>query len=69
MDLSWVFYALVLFVTGGTCFFTAIATLVKLDQANTPNPAPPALASPPPPEPAPRLTRLGRPVQNIQIVQ
>lgn len=68
MDLSWIFYALVLFVTGGTCFFTAIATLVKLDQTHSPSPAPPPSASQPPPEPAPRLTRLGRPVQNIQIL-
>ena len=69
MDLSWVFYALVLFVTGGTCFFTAITTLVKLDQTRTPNPVPPSLTPPAPPEPNQRLTRLGRPIQNIQIAQ
>ena len=32
MDLNWIFYAVVMFIAGGTCFFTAIAALVKLDQ-------------------------------------
>ncbi|OGG55900.1 MAG: hypothetical protein A3F84_23605 [Candidatus Handelsmanbacteria bacterium RIFCSPLOWO2_12_FULL_64_10] len=68
MDLSWVFYALVLFITGGMCFFTAITTLIKLDRATPPAPAPPSLTAQPPPEPPPRLTRLGRPVRQIQLL-
>lgn len=31
MELGWIFYAVVLFVAGGTYFFTAIPGLVKLD--------------------------------------
>jgi hypothetical protein len=68
MDLSWVFYALVLFLTGGTCFFTAITTLLKLDRATPPDPSPPPLTAQPPPAQPPKLTRLGRPVRQIQLL-
>lgn len=33
MEFNWVFYAVVLFVAGGTYFFTALTRFVKLDQA------------------------------------
>ena len=68
MDFSWIFYAIALFVTGGTCFFTALAALVRLDQDSTPNTAPSLPMAPPSQESGPRLTKLGRPVRQIQIL-
>ncbi len=68
MDFSWIFYAIALFVTGGTCFFTALAALVRLDQDSTPTPAPSLPATPASSESSPRLTKLGRPVRQIQIL-
>lgn len=69
MDFSWVFYAVVLFVAGGTCFFIAIAALIKLDETHAQDAAAhPPLATALPSDPPPKLTRLGRPVQQIQIL-
>ena len=39
MEFNWVFYAAVLFVAGGTYFFTAITDFVKLDQPIRRNPS------------------------------
>ena len=68
MDLNWIFYAVVMFIAGGTCFFTAIAALVKLDQVEPQMATEPLITKEAPPEPGPKLTRLGRPVQEIRLV-
>ena len=68
MDFSWIFYAIVLFVTGGICFLGAITALVRLDQASAKLPPDPQDVEPPPPRHAEPLTRLGRPVRQIQLV-
>ncbi len=39
MEFNWVFYAVVLFVAGGTYFFTAITSFVKLEQPIRRNPS------------------------------
>jgi hypothetical protein len=39
MEFNWVFYAIALFVAGGTYFFTAITNFVKLDQPIRQNPS------------------------------
>lgn len=44
MEFNWVFYAVVLFVAGGTYFFTSLARFLKLDQATRRNASlPPSL--------------------------
>ena len=49
MEFNWVFYAVVLFVAGGTYFFTAIPGLVKPDRSRSQNmPMTPLEASSPP---------------------
>lgn len=69
MDLVWMVYALALLIAGGACFLTALTALVRMGEmehgeAGTPQGLP---STRPPQEPAPRLTRLGRPVRQIQI--
>lgn len=39
MEFNWVFYAVVLFVAGGTYFFTSITSFVKLDPSTRRNPS------------------------------
>jgi uncharacterized membrane protein len=68
MDFGWILYAILLFVAGGTCFLTALTALTKLDRGGAQGPSPALLAPGPPPEAGPRLTRLGRPVKQIQIL-
>jgi hypothetical protein len=69
MDFSWIFYAVVLFVAGSSCVFMALSTLDRLDRPHTsPSAPPPPLAARTTQEPAPKLTRLGRPVQQIQLL-
>ena len=70
MDFLWIFYAVLLFVAGGTCFFTALTALVRLDQNGRAdvNPSPALPVAPPSSDSTPRMTKLGRPVRQIQIL-
>jgi hypothetical protein len=68
MDFGWILYAVLLFVTGGTCFLTALTALTKLDHGGTEGPSPALLVPAAPQEAGPRLTKLGRPVKSIQIL-
>lgn len=69
MDTSWILYAVALLVSGGACFYTALVALVRMDQTGVSDSGSSTqTASIPPPDSGPKLTRLGRPVQQIQIL-